>query len=260
MKGGITIPRVPRKNLQTNFLHVMVQGVNKEFIFNTEEAIKEYLRIVRKNQGEYKIEIMAYCMMNNHAHFLIYTEDIEEIGKFMHKTNLLFAQKYNDDNNRVGVLFRNRYRSEAIFHNKYLINCIKYIHENPVKARIVEKCEDYPYSSYRDYMNNTGVTKCEIMQVLFGRNCDYSELFESAKERRFIDVESDRNMLVGEYIESGILEFQKNHAKELSEVLSDRSIFKSMIGFLKDECGIKYIELSNYFGISKSVMEALKIH
>ena len=80
--------------------------------------------------------------MNNHAHFLIYTQDLEDFSKFMHRVNLIYAQKYNKEKNRCGVLFRNRYESEPIYNEKYLINCIKYIHDNPVKAGIVKKNEE----------------------------------------------------------------------------------------------------------------------
>ena len=63
--------------------------------------------------------------MNNHAHFLVYTEDIKQSGKFM----LLYSNFYNLRENRCGVIFRNRYRAEAIKDMKNLINCIKYIHD-----------------------------------------------------------------------------------------------------------------------------------
>ena len=122
------MPRIARKNLNTPFLHVMVQGVNREYIFDSNERMELYLRIINENVSDYELTIMAYCMMNNHAHFLIYVEDTKELGKFMHKCNLQYAQIYNREKNRVGVLFRNRFQTEPIYNQKYLINCIKYIH------------------------------------------------------------------------------------------------------------------------------------
>ena len=107
MKGKKYMPRIARKDLNTPFLHVMVQGVNKEYIFENEQNIKKYLKIIKENKNNYKFEILAYCIMNNHAHFLVYTKDIKLFGKFMHITNLLYAKMYNKENNRVGVLFRN---------------------------------------------------------------------------------------------------------------------------------------------------------
>ena len=134
------MPRIARKNIDTPFIHVMVQGVNREYIFEKKSDIELYLSLISKNIENYNLTIMAYCMMNNHAHFLMYVEDIKELGEFMKKCNLQYAQMYNKEKNRVGTLFRNRYRTEPIYNIKYLINCIKYIHNNPVKANIVKKC------------------------------------------------------------------------------------------------------------------------
>ncbi len=118
----INIPRIARKNLDTPFIHVMVQGVNKEFIFYKNKYIEKYLSIIEANKEKYDFTILAYCVMNNHAHFLVYTEGINDFGKFMHKINLLYAQMYNKEENRYGVLFRNRYKTEPIYDIKYLVN------------------------------------------------------------------------------------------------------------------------------------------
>ena len=85
----------------------MIQGINREYIFNSNEQIKFYLRIINKSICDYKLTIMAYCIMNNHAHFFIYVEDITKLGKFMHKCNLQYTQIYNREKNSIGVLFRN---------------------------------------------------------------------------------------------------------------------------------------------------------
>ena len=199
MKGVKIIARVARKDLNSQFIHVMVQGVNKEYIFKNRDYVESYLNIINENKIKFELTIIAYCVMSNHAYFLIYTKDIEQLGKFMHKVNLLYSNLYNQRENRCGVIFRNRYRAEPIKDMKYLINCIKYIHDNPVKAGMVPKCEDYKYSSYKDYINNEGVTQTEIMKTMFGEKCNYSLQFKSAYEKKFMDIE-DENKNYEEYI------------------------------------------------------------
>jgi len=253
------MPRQARKDLDTPFVHVMIQGVNKEYIFYKKEYIEKYLEIMERNQKDYNFNIIAYCMMNNHAHFLVYTEDIQEFGKFMQKTNLIYAQMYNKEEKKCGVLFRNRYQTEAIYNIKYLINCIKYIHNNPVKAKMVERCEDYKYSSYRDYKNNTGVTQSEIMKEIFGSKCNYLELFEESYEKRYMDIKEEDLDTTNEYILEGIREFKKEEVVGMVEILSNREIFKRMIYFLKESCGLKYIEIRKFFEISRGTMDLLKI-
>ena len=236
----------------------MVQGVNKEYVFNTKEYIKKYLEIINENRREYDFEIIAYCIMNNHAHFLIYTRNRNDFGKFMHRVNLLYAQMYNKKENRCGVLFRNRYKTEPIYDRKYLINCIKYIHNNPVKAKMVEKCEDYEYSSYNEYINNMEITKSKILNEIFGENCDYAKLFNQSFDKKFMDIEDYNIEMRKEYIAEGIREFVFKFSYTVVDILSNREVFKKLIAFLNKECKFKYIEIREYFGISKGIMDYLK--
>ena len=235
----------------------MVQGVNKEYIFYKDEYIEKYLEIIQKNKDKYNLTIMLYCVMNNHAHFLVYVEDIKELGRFMQKNNLHYAQFYNNVEKRYGVLFRNRYQAEPIYDTKYLINCIKYIHDNPVKAKMVSDCKYYKYSSYNDYINNTGITQSEIMISLFGKECNYINLFQQEADKRFLDVREE-NEITNEYAIDGISYFMKKNCVKLVDLLSNRKKFKSLISFLNKECGLKYIEIQMYFDIPRGIMEGLK--
>ena len=185
------MPRIARKDLQSSFLHVMIQVINKEYIFNNENYIRMFLNIFNKYKNKYNFTLIAYCIMNNHAHFLMHSEDINEIGKFMHKVNLIYTMKYNELENRTGVLFRNRYKVEPIYDKKHLLNCIKYIHNNPVDAGMVKKCEDYQFSSYKDYVDNIGITKNKIIDEIFGKDCNYLFLFDSVCDRMFMDIDSN---------------------------------------------------------------------
>lgn len=252
------MPRIARKDLETPFLHVMVQGVNKEYIFNKKEYIEHYLKLIFTKIEDCEFQLLAYCIMNNHAHFLVYTEDIKEFGKFMHNVNLSFAQMYNRIENRCGVLFRNRYKTEPIYDVSYLMNCIKYIHNNPVKANMVKNCGDYKYSSYNDYMKKIGVSQNEIIKSLFGEKCDFRELFDKTFEIRYMDVEDDDVDMVDEYIVEGVAEFKNIEGINIEEIFSNRAILKELVCFLNMKCGIKYVEIEKYFEIKKGVMNNLK--
>ena len=84
--------RVARKDFSTSFFHVMVQGINKEYIFNEEKLKDKYLELITKYEKEYNVEILAYCIMDNHVHLLIYTEDIKQMSKYMHRVNSIYAR------------------------------------------------------------------------------------------------------------------------------------------------------------------------
>ena len=203
------MPRNPRSSIDTPFLHIMVQGVNKEYIFSTERYIKKYLFLINKYSKEFKINIIAYCIMNNHAHLLIYTEHLDKLAKFMQKVNLKYSYFYNQKEKRVGVLFRNRYKSEAIYNIKYLINCIKYIHMNPVKAGMVKNCEDYPFSSYSDYLYNQGISQSPIVLETLGK--DFSVIVSNnSTDYLFIDNDNHNSNDISKYMNIRYLLFSKH--------------------------------------------------
>ena len=116
------MPRFPRSYIKTTYFHVMTQGLNKEYIFNQDESIKYYIKIMYDLQEKHDIKIIAYCIMNNHAHLLIETEHLRELGKYMQRLNTKYAMYYNKKNNRIGYVFRDRYKAEGIYSEKHLYN------------------------------------------------------------------------------------------------------------------------------------------
>lgn len=245
------MPRIARKDLGTSFFHVIVQGINKEYIFYKEEYIKKYLKLLNKYKEDFDIQILAYCIMNNHAHLLIYAENCEEMSSFMHKVNCLYAHYYNKKEQRVGVLFRNRYESEPIYNERYLINCIKYIHMNPVNANIVSKCSEYKYSTYNDYIKNEGVAKNKILIDMFGKQ-DYKELFCQADD---IIVFKDIEKNLEEIIKFVINEFEKETGRTLEEILDSKILLRKIIKILKEKYGMSYVDIAKQFNISRGKIE-----
>ena len=152
------MPRRARKDsLEGKYFHVMVQGIGKERVFPDDNSKGYFLSSLKKAKEKTAVFIFAFCVMDNHAHILLQADLMEELSKFMHFANAEYARYYNSVNTRVGYVFRNRFKSEIISDVKYLINCLAYIHNNPVKANIVRNAEDYKYSSYGNYLQKTGI-------------------------------------------------------------------------------------------------------
>ena len=184
------MPRLARSSFQTNFFHVIVQGINKDFIFPTSFYIETYLSLIHKYIQEFTVSILSYCIMNNHAHLLVFVKDIHDLGKFMHKVNLVYSQFYNKENNRCGVVFRNKYKAEPIYEKKHLINCINYIHLNPVKANMVHSCKEYHYSSFNNYVNDVGICNNKVLYELCGLKYNYKKTLSNTESSVFIDIDS----------------------------------------------------------------------
>ncbi len=172
------MPRISRNLLGNILCHHMVQGINKEYIFQTKEDKIKYLKLLEKYYLKFKVNIIAYCIMDNHSHFLMHTEETQNISNFMKQVNSIYAMDYNRRKNRVGYVYRNRFESVPIMTREQMYKCIKYIHMNPVKAGIVNDEAEYEYSSYNDYLNQTGFINEKILQFIFSSSKNYIEKFQ----------------------------------------------------------------------------------
>mgnify|MGYP002578473369 CR=1 FL=1 len=165
------MPRKSRRLLGETVCHHMVQGINKEEIFKTEDNKEKYIELLKKYYKEFKIDIIAYCIMDNHVHMLINVQKIEDMCRFMQQVNTSYARFYNKFYGRVGYVFRNRYLSKSILDERQLKKCIVYIHKNPVVAEMVKKEEDYSFSSYNEYLqgiNTFSIISSNAREMLFG--------------------------------------------------------------------------------------------
>ena len=87
--------RIPRNYIKTSFFHVITQGINKSYIFKRAEDIKYYIKIMYQLTKEQEIKVIGYCIMSNHAHMLIETEEIKELSKYMQRLNTKYGKYYN---------------------------------------------------------------------------------------------------------------------------------------------------------------------
>ncbi len=191
--------------------------------------------------------------MGNHAHFLFQIEGIEELSKFFHKLNTMYARYYNYmENERVGYVYRDRFLSEPITSQRYLIQCIKYIHYNPVKAKIVEKCEDYKFSSYRIFKNR--LMEHRYNNIL--NENDYKDICNNINySMAFLDIDVDKK----EAILLSIQQFLEENNYRLYEIFSDRKILEEMVFYLKNEKKIKYRQISDFLNITRGTMQKIAL-
>ena len=214
------MPREARNYHNGNLYHVMVQGINKEKIFDKDIEKKIYIKLMFENAFSNNIKIIAYCIMDNHAHLLLSIKDISSMSNFMKIINLKFAIIYNEIQNRVGVVFRNRFKSELIYDEKYFYNCVRYIHNNPVKAGIVDNAKNYKFSS----ANNYSLEK--VLNQLKEKNNKIENDLED-----FIDI--DKEVIIDEKIEIIIKKFY--YERNLSEIsLEDKKMLKTLVYELKN--------------------------
>lgn len=246
------MPRIARKYFKSSFKHIIVQGINKEAIFEKEEYIEKYKEIILKKLFNSNILILAYCIMNNHAHFLIYCEKNENLSKYMQKVNTAYSVFYNKIKNRVGYVFRDRYYSQDILTKKQLYNCFKYIHNNPVKANICKDISQYKNSSYNEFLDKKKIISENGIKLLFGSIVNYKEKFLAI--HNCMDIEEEFIDIKDKTIEQLKLEIEKKYNKKLDEIKTDKNILKNVIKEARKETNITIIELSKLLNVSKNTI------
>ena len=167
------MPRIPRNLIPGQYFHIMSQGINREYILQNDKDKGIYLKLMKKYSQEFYINTVAYCIMSNHVHMLIQAKQVGEISNFMRKLNGDYAIYYNKKQDRVGFVFRSRFKSKVIMSEKSLYQCIKYIHMNPVKANIVQNEGDYAFSSYRNFQNGFGLCSIEKLESMLNLDKEF---------------------------------------------------------------------------------------
>ena len=130
--------------------HITTRGNRRNDIFRDEEDFQVYLTILENNLVYYSslnYRLVAYCLMDNHVHLIIQT-DKEALTRFMSRLNSMYTKYFNKKYNYIGHLFQTTYFAEIIEDDTQLIETSRYVHLNPVKARMVEWPDEYKWSSY----------------------------------------------------------------------------------------------------------------
>lgn len=245
------MPRVSRQSYISSFLHIMVQGINKEDIFKKEFYKNLYLKLLRKMSEAFDIIILAYVIMDNHVHILIYYNDVQDISKFMHQVNQNFAQIYNKNNERVGHVFRDRYKCKQIKYITNLYMVLAYIHFNPYKAGIVNRLIDYKFSSYNQYL--TGKIDRKNIYYLF-QTYDYKFLFEEIHKEYFAKFLNNKKTY-----KDIIEDFKvKNEVEKLQNINKDKKLLKSLILELKCKTNLSEKQICEILKIGKNRITKLK--
>ncbi len=174
-----------------NLYHVYNQGNDKQIIFSHDEDYLIFLRMLRKYISPHA-EIIAYCLMPNHFHLLSYADErvagtikqggllIDSLTNGFRRLLSGYARIYNQRYNKTGSLFRQKTKTKCLSDaltgtslnlQDYYFNCFHYIHQNPLRAGLVEKLEDWEFSSFKDYAELRNGTLCN--KNLAKKYCSY---------------------------------------------------------------------------------------
>ena len=139
------MPRQARLLLDNGCYHVITRSNQRQTIFKEQDDFNIYLELLYRYKKRYNSKIYGFCLMNNHVHLVM---ESDKLSKAMHGINLSYAQYFKYKYRTTGHFWQDRYKSFVIQRDRYIINCITYIEYNPVRAEIVSRPEEYPWSSY----------------------------------------------------------------------------------------------------------------
>ena len=233
------MPRTYRRKSGTGMYHVFARGINQELIFNQKREKQYFKKILKKHLKQHEIEIYAYCIMSSHVHLMIKSKKKEELSIFMSKVLAEYAGYYNYKKNRNGHVFQNRFRSECIENIFYFLNCLKYIHLNPVKANMVSAVWKYEFSSMNDYRDEkTGILHKNAMKFYKQKFSDWSTFLEyhySGATGSFLDTKMAVYIQQKDMAREILRELQKNENLETEvEVFEQKEIRYKFLCLLKE--------------------------
>ena len=253
------MPRISRENINSRYIDVISQGINKEYIFLEKIHKNEYIKVLKETIKNYaNTKVIAYYIMDNHVHLLFYCENVKDLSKIMSIVNTTYAIFYNKNKNRVGYVFRNRYYTQQISDENHLFNVFAYIHKNPVKAGMVKKESDYKFSSYNSYLNKN--VDENISKLIFNER-DYLQAFKEVHNRNFdendvIDIKEDMKNLNEKMIEY-ISKFCDEYDCSIENIKRNNYLIVILAKDLKNKFNVTNKMFAEYIGIGKNRISIL---
>jgi len=146
--------RKPRIHFPGAVYHVMLRGNGgQDIFFCPSDRIRLY-GLLQEGIEKYKHRVHAFCLMANHLHLLIQIAEIP-LSKIIQNISFRYTRYSNKTQKKTGHLFQGRYKAILIDADSYLLQLVRYIHNNPLRAKIVHTSEDYPWSSHHAYLGRT---------------------------------------------------------------------------------------------------------
>ena len=247
--------RKARQKSETGIYHVMVRGINQQDIFHDKDDFERYLETLKKVSFQSGVSILGYCLMTNHVHLLVREGD-KDLSVFMKGLGVSYAYWYNWKYERTGHVFQDRFKSECVESDAYLLTVIRYIHQNPVKAAIVRNPEEYRWSSCAVYYKYNGQTMdCLdtklILSILFEQEKEaiirFKEYMEEYNEDRCLDDSENRRVGDTEAYQI-VKEIMKGRPVTVLQTM-DQEERSKILNRLRNEYGLSIRQLSRITGL-----------
>lgn len=255
--------RKPRILSNSGIYHIMLRGNEKKDIFLDHSEKHRFLEGLEVKQKELAFAIYAYCIMNNHVHLLMNVHD-EDLSAIMSGISVRYATFYNFKHSRVGHVFQDRFRSEAVENDRYLLAVVRYIHNNPVKAGLVEKAQDYKWSSYWNYISGhyPNFLNTSFVLSLFNDNLsiavkEYERFSEEIDDSNFIDCDQETEIRTSDQGRAYLIDYlsRKQLSMDINDIKKDKPLRDQIIIHLRTHTALSQRVIACLLEIDKTTVE-----
>ncbi len=181
------MPRKPRIVAPHYPHHITQRGNYRQNVFQEDGDRAQYLAWVEEYSVKYNLKIWAYCLMSNHVHFIAVPLDSSALSRTFNQAHMRYAQYFNRKNGWTGHLWQGRFFS-CCLNEPHLWAAVKYVENNPVRAGLVEKAEDYPWSSAPFHIKGTGNSLLADDLPLLGEIPDWRSFLARPLEKNSLDT------------------------------------------------------------------------
>jgi putative transposase len=213
------VARPLRIEYEGAFYHITARGNERRRIFFGKGDYDKFKEYLLEAQDKFGYRLYCYVLMGNHYHLVIETPN-GNVNKVLHYINGSYANYINRKRNRNGHLLQGRYKGILVDRDAYLLELSRYLHLNPVRAKIVERPEDYRQSSYRSYVKSPKEA-IVTTDLILGMVSEDGKTAQRAYR---------------EYVEKGVDEGGRNPLEDVygGVILGSRGFIKQALGTLKE--------------------------
>ena len=189
------MPRIARVTAIEYPHHITQRGNYRQTIFETDDDYLQYLKWLKAYSDKYTLYIWAYCLMSNHVHYVCVPMKEESLSRTFNMLHMRYAQHVNRRKQVSGHLWQGRFYS-SILDERHAYAAVRYVGNNPVRAGIVKRAEDYPWSSAREHITGRTGNSISVSSYLEDEIPSWKEYLSEKEDEAAINS-IRRNAMTG---------------------------------------------------------------
>ena len=253
------MPRVARIKSNTGIYHIIMRGINRQTLFEDEEDYMKFIQTMQRYKEICEYKLYTYCLMGNHLHLLLKVGK-EPLETVMRRICGSYVFWYNRKYGRVGYLFQDRYKSEPVEDNEYLLAVIRYIFHNPIKAGIVTNVQNYKWTNYIDYTEGSNQTEIDFILNIFNTDREkairrFIEHINKDHDDKCLDIQDKIRITDDDARKIIKNQYKIDHAIDIQKFdIVKRNLF---VKNMKERYGLSIRQIERLTGISRGVVQRI---